>query len=124
MQIINTGTLYMNKPLTQEAAEIINEILGEDYAQESDSFIDFEEWYENCFEDTIERIVGALSPDGYVFDGTIAYYGDYDGQIVVKNNFVQSVDITDFGLYDADDETLLRLLQARGYIVTKKEETK
>lgn len=124
MQIIHSGTLSFNKPLTREAAEIVNEILGEDVAQENDSCLDFDEWYENFFEDTIEQMIGALSPDGYVCDGTISYYGDYDGQIIVKDNVVRSLDIQDVGLYNATDETLIRMLEERGYTVTKKEDTK
>lgn len=124
MQVMNTGTLYINKPLTRLYAEIVNEILGEYVAQETDALLDFEDWCEDIFEDPIEQIIAALAPAGYVFNGTISYYGDYDGQIIVKDNVVRSLDIQDVGLYNATDETLIRMLEERGYTVTKKEETK
>lgn len=122
MTIINSGTVYANKPFTWQAKteiaankDIDPELL--DCIEEDQ--LEIEEWYENCFEDELEALVNTLAPLGYVLNGCIDYYGDYEGSIYVEQNKITSVDVHDMGLYKASDETLIAKLKERGYTILK-----
>lgn len=128
MHIANSGYIFTNKPLTEEALQALKnqedfdnellECLYGNYPGNADTF-EIEEWYENCFEDQLEAMVAALAPLGYVLNGEIQYWGDYDGKIYVQNNKVITVDIADTGLYEASDAELIQILEQRGYRVEK-----
>ena len=122
MTIMNSGTVYANKPFSPEALRLLD--TNENFDFElleyiEDNYLDVDEWYETCFENELQAMVNTLSPLGYVLNGTISYYGDYDGQIIVKDNKVQSIDIEDVGLYTADDSRLIQMLKERGYTILK-----
>ncbi len=122
MTIINSGEVYANKPFTWEAkAEIAtNKNIDPDLLDYIDEDrIEIEEWYESCFEDELEALVNTLAPLGYILNGCIDYYGDYEGSIYVKQNEITSVDVHDMGLYEATDETLINKLKERGYTILK-----
>lgn len=122
MTIMNSGTVYANKPFTAEALRMLdaNKNFDHDLLEcIDDDYLDIDEWYESCFEDELCAMVETLTPLGYVFNGKVAYYGDYDGQIIVKDNNVRCVDIEDVGLYNANDNTLISMLNERGYKVFK-----
>jgi len=122
MTIMNSGTVYANKTLTPEAFQLLetNRRFDKDLLKCMDeNWLDVDEWYEVSFEDELWELIDVLAPLGYVFNGTIAYYGDYDGQIIVKDNAVHCVDIEDVGLYNADDNKLISMLKERGYTVFK-----
>lgn len=122
MTIWNNGTIYANKDFTPEAIQLLeNEIKFDsdliDCIDEDN--LDVEDWCEVCFEDNLQAMIDVLSPLGYIFEGEISYYGDYDGMIVVRNNKIQTVDQEDVGLVTADDGTLIRMLRDRGYQIFK-----
>ena len=84
--------------------------------------ISFEDYYEPHLEEIIEIIVDVLTKDGYKLNGTIDYYGDYDGTIYVKDNKVTSYDKEDRWQETATIEELLKVLKSRGVeIMTVKE---
>lgn len=122
MTIWNSGTIYSNKDFSQEAIQLLESTIKFDpdlVEYITEDCLDIDEWCEVCFEDEVQAMIDALAPLGYVFDGRISYYGDYDGMIVVKNNVVQTVDEEDIGLVTADDETLIAKLKERGYTILK-----
>ena len=123
MQIYNIGTIELNHRLTHEAIEaLLKNPITRDYASECAHPGDYALVYnDDCGEllGEIRAFVDVLAPLGYVLDGAVEYYGDYDGKIYVENNQVIDVDVTDIGLHEASDETLIHMLEARGYTVTK-----
>lgn len=122
MTIINSGTVYANKPFTWEAKTAIaaNKDIDPDLLDCIDEDqLEIEEWYENCFEDELEALVATLAPLGYILNGCIDYFGDYEGRIYVKQNKITSVDVHDMGLYEATDETLINTMKERGYTILK-----
>lgn len=122
MTIINSGTVYANKPFTWQAKTEIaaNKDIDPDLLDYiDDDRIEIDEWYEWCFEDELEALVKTLAPLGYILNGYIDYYGDFDGRIYVEQNQVTSVDTHDMGLYGATDETLINKLKERGYTILK-----
>lgn len=121
MTIINYGIISSNLPFTEEAKQRLAEsnidadllqCLGEDELY-------LENWYGSSIEDDLQFMTNALAPLGYVFNGDIHYYGDYDGKVYIKDNVVTCVDEEDIGLYEAGDETLIQMLKERGYTVLK-----
>ena len=122
MTVMNSGTVYANKTFTPEAFQLLetNRRFDKDLLKYMDgNWLDVDEWYEVSFEDELTVMIETLAPLGYVFHGQISYYGDYDGQIIVKDNRVQSVDIEDVGLYTADDSRLIQMLKERGYTILR-----
>ena len=122
MTIINSGTVYANKPFTWKAKTEI--AANKDIDPElldciAEDQLEIEEWYENYFEDELEALVNTLAPLGYVLNGCIDYFGDYDGRIYVKDNEVTTVDIADIGLHEASDDDLIARLKGRGYTILK-----
>lgn len=123
MQIYNIGTIDLDHRLTHEAIEaLLKNPITRDYASECAHPGDYALVYNDDggdLLDEIREIVNVLAPLGYVLDGEVEYYGDYDGKIYIENNEVIDVDVTDIGLHEASDETLIQILESRGYTVTK-----
>jgi len=123
MQINNVGTIELNHRLTHEAIEaLLHNPITREYASECVLPGAYALCYnDDCGDvlDEIREIVNVLAPLGYVLDGEVEYYGDYDGKIYIENNEVIDVDVTDIGLHEASDETLIQMLEDRGYTVTK-----
>ena len=76
--------------------------------------ISFEDYYEPRLEDTLEVILDALDKDGYKLNGSIDYYGDYDGTIFVKDNKIVSYDKEDRWKEIAPTEEIIEVLKQRG----------
>ena len=123
MTIYNTGTIDLDTPLTAQAViALLENPKTEEYAREAACVDDWAIIYNDepgDLEDEIREIVAVLTSLGYVCNGEVEYYGDYEGKIYVENNQVVDVGIEDTGLHEASDETLIRMLQDRGYTVTK-----
>ncbi len=130
MQIKNTGSLCTSRKITPEEYAKIHEICGDSYQLEVNTFetnteLDFEEYFDNEFEKTIRELIDAGIP---IISGEIEYWGDYDGKIYVRLNkatnkvVIDTVDEQNIGLHEASDDTLIKMLEARGYRVTKKNE--
>ena len=119
----NVGTLFCNHLITPEAKHIIDATL-----EIKDTCYTGGEMIEICgiqsynFDLDIKVLIDNLKPLGYIINGMIEYYGDYDGRYDVKDNVVTEIAREDFGLYDATDETLISMLEQRGYTVIKKED--
>lgn len=121
MTILNDGVISSNMPFTDEAKQRLTDsnmdadllqCLGEDELY-------LETWYGSYIEDDLQYMINALAPLGYVFNGDITYYGDYDGKIYVEDNVITCVDKEDIGLYEAADETLILRLKEHGYTILK-----
>lgn len=124
MDIHYTGTIDLDTPLTAQAVyALLTNPKTEIYAQESACVDDWAIIYNDepgDLEDEIKEIVAVLASLGYVCNGEVEYYGDYEGKIYVEQNQVIDVGIEDTGLHEASDETLIQILSERGYIVTRK----
>lgn len=124
MDIYYTGTIDLDTPLTAQAVyALLTNPQTETYAKESACVDDWAIIYNDepgDQEDEIKEIVSVLASLGYVCNGEVEYYGDYEGKIYVEHNQVIDVGIEDTGLHEASDETLIQILSERGYIVTKK----
>ena len=118
MTIGNYGTISANMPFTDEAKETIKDILDHD-----DDFcikgndIEFDDYYSSDLDGELIEIVKALEPAGYILNGIIKYYGDYEGKIYIENNKVKSLDATETGLYEADASVLIESLKKKGRYV-------
>lgn len=121
MTIYNSGTIYLNKLLTDQAVALIktSPLLEYIECEVADSELYFEDYVDSFFEDVLRGLVNTLSPLGYMLDGVVDYYGDYDGRIYVETNIVHTVDKEDVGLYEASDTLLITKLKERGYTVFK-----
>lgn len=122
MTIINSGTVYANKPFTLEAKtemaankDIDSELLDCIWEDQ----LEIEEWYESCFEDELYALIATLAPLGYILNGCIDYFGDYEGRIYIADNKVTTVDIANVGLHEASDDDLIAKLKERGYTILK-----
>lgn len=126
MWVINTGGITANKPFDAAALNVLeNECSWFDnkwLPEFGDIHIEFEGVMDSAFDEVLEEIVQKLKPLGYVFNGEVQYYGDYEGKIYVENNKITLRSIEDTGLYEACDAELIQMLKDRGYIVTKKTE--
>lgn len=124
MTIWNSGEIYANKDFTEEALEILRDKATHIYPDylprvDEDSWV-IDEYIASSIGDEIQEMIDLLAPLGYVFDGEVEYYGDFDGKIYVTNNTIKDVDVKDIGLYDATDEELIQILEIRGYEVRKR----
>lgn len=126
MWIMNTGGITANKPFDAAALNVLNSncsLFDRKWLPDfGDIHIEFEDVMDGSFEEVLEEIVQKLKPLGYVFNGQVAYYGDYEGKIYVENNKITLRSIEDTGLYEACDAELIQMLEDRGYIVMKKSE--
>lgn len=120
-EVKNTGMISLNKELTEEAITIINGIFDPNWGGVDimPLEIEFDDYSEKRISDALEDLVKDLAPLGYVLNGNVKYYGSWDGKCYVKENVVSYCDIEDVGLNEATDETLISMLQDRGYAVRK-----
>lgn len=122
MQIINTGTIKANKKFEDKQMKIIESVLDEVGGDIEIYFneINFNDYYDAELSCALKDLCILLSKDGYVLNGCVEYYGDFDGKIFIKNNSVKEYDIRDIWKYDATDEEIIKVLESRGYIITLK----
>ena len=81
---MNSGTIIANKPFTEEAVAIIEDILGKQsrfsyyggYAPEKAN-IEFYEYYTYDLEEFLANIVDRLKPLGFTLTGSVEYFGDW-----------------------------------------------
>ena len=66
----------------------------------------------------LQSVQDAIGPNVWL-EGNLEYYGDYDGWIDVTRDGVESGDKSSEDLHYADDATLIKMLEERGYKVTK-----
>ncbi len=130
MRMEGSGTLTLNKPLSKEA---VDKIKSTDWSKHSYNDwkdlveigmteIELEEINAKDFDGDIYSLVDEIGPLGYVLNGTIEYWGDYEGKYYITDNECENVDISYTGLIEATDEELIEILEERGYAVTKKED--
>ena len=117
--IVNDGEIAVNKVLTEEVAGKINAILGGDYCEAGKPVIWIDDLYDKYFDETIQNVIDEIAPLGYVLDGYVNYSGDWEGRVEIINNKVTDLSLEECAICDADDETLIRELVSRGYVVTK-----
>lgn len=127
MQMYGAGKIEFNKPLTKEAAALVNDVANtsdidwvEESLEEGDTEFEFNDRNVKYFWDgEFDTFIAPLIPLGYVANGTVEYWGDYEGKYYINDNKVEDVDIAQTGLYEATDEELIEILTERGYTVTK-----
>ncbi len=128
---VNNGEIDLNKELTKEAIDRLEKEFNSGWEQyyfrtfeEGESTIVVDDYYESCFENTVERTINVLKPLGYILNGYIDYREDGDGTIYVEDNEDNEVsvyDIEDCWKKNAMDNDIIEVLKARGYTVTKNE---
>lgn len=110
MTIYNTGIIVANKPFDDDAKDVISDELR----FVDDSYVDGNEiilsGYQSQIDSNILNVIDKISEMGYVLNGEITYSGDCNGKVYVKDNDVESYDISESSIIDADDETLVDLL--------------
>ncbi len=123
MDITNQGTISLNKPLTQEALDAIlsvdEEFVEKTVLEVGDTDIYIEDFPDSEFDGTMNVIIDAISPLGYVLNGEVDYWGDYDGKTFITDNKAESVDVQGLWEYELADEDIIKALEKRGYTVTK-----
>ena len=121
--VANTGYITANKPFTEEVKAFVIEELGEQrrngYTIKEDE-IEFYEYYCNELNESIEFIIEHLAPLGYVLNGSIEYYYDWEGRYDIKDNKVTILSKEEMIICDADDAMLAKELEKRGFAVIKK----
>lgn len=85
--------------------------------------IELEDYPESYFEDSLRNVQKAIGPNVWL-EGTMEYYGDYDGWIDVTRDGVESGDKSSEDLHYASDKELIDILKKRGYTVTKTKKPK
>lgn len=68
----------------------------------------------------IEDFVCEAKKREWVVNGSVDYYGDYEGRLVVADNQVTDMDIDSAIIADASDEALISELKQRGYEILPK----
>ena len=120
MTVMNAGTITANKPFTEEAKAFIVEEFGtpNDYRYfiEEDA-IEFVEYYGANLDESFEFIIKHLAPLGYVLNGSVEYYYDFEGRYDIKENKVTAMTKEEAIISDAYDRTLISELERRGYTV-------
>lgn len=121
MTVWNTGFIEFDRPLNDLAVQTLQD---EWHGYWDDYNVGEMEWsIDNDlgadFDDDIQEMIDLLSPLGYVLNGEVQYYGDYEGKIYVENNKITLRSIEDTGLYEASDAELIQMLNERGYDVIK-----
>jgi hypothetical protein len=126
--VCNTGTVSLNKELTDEAIEAVKTQLKNPEWYKAylkafkvgESEISLDEYYDKEFDETLMRTVKALAPLGYVLNGCITYFGDYgDGATYITDNAVEEYADTERWRVDCSDQELIKVLESRGYVVSK-----
>ena len=123
MYLAHSGTVELNQPLTKEAIDQIAKIdhLDGAFTQAEvgdDEFVAEEEG--RHFGENLNLVINALKPLGYIANGVVEYWGDYEGKLYVEDNEVKDRDISQVGFYEATDEELVEALTQRVYKVTLK----
>lgn len=123
--VLNVGEIKVNKPITEEAKVILDEVFGSEICKVGGDWLLFNEYYDKWFDETLQVAVDMLEPLGYILNGDVAFYGDWgDGRFEIKDNGILALSVEDAAIVDASDETLIEELKKRGYDVVKKEEAK
>ena len=121
MYIFNNGEIKTNKAITEEAKEIIESILGEENVCDvGESTIYIDEYCKSDFETVIANVIEEIKTLGYVLNGNIDYFGEYDGRVVIEDNNVTVMSEDECVINDAGDQELITELESRGYEVTIK----
>ena len=115
--IVNTGSIKANKPFTSEARDICTSIVGRSRCR-LDELV-FDEYYDRYFEETVAHLIHDLKPLGYVLNGYVSYYGDYDGAIEIQDNELTIISSGEMTIKNATDELLINEIKFRGYKVFK-----
>ncbi len=119
MMILNCGEISLNKPLTEDAVNIIAKHIAVDCMDGEDCIV-FEEYYGQELHDDLQKMLDELSSIGYTGNGSICYFGDYDGRYDINDNVVTELDETDIVISEVDTEKLIAEISKRGYIISKK----
>lgn len=127
MDIRNYGTLHVyhnSKVSDKNAFEAVKRLFDEECIElgvffcEDKMEVSFEEHPNSYLDDDLRNVQEGLKPDVWL-DGNITYVGDYDGWIDVKRTSIETGDKSSEDLHYATDETLIDILEGRGYKVTK-----
>ena len=135
MTIINCGTLNVcaaGEASVDYAWKVVVAAFAEEGIDDTDygvSFdngalrIDFNEYGDSNFGDTLSNVMKLL-PKNVWLEGSLTYWGDYDGWIDVTRDGVESGDKSSEDLHYATDKELIGILKKRGYMVTKTKKAK
>lgn len=135
MTINNSGTLMVcwnDKVSENYAWKAATEALAEEGIDEGEygvafnrkkCAIELEDYPCSSLEDSLRNVQNAIGPNVWL-EGNLSYCGDYDGWIDVTRDGVQSGDKSSEDLHYATDETLIEMLEKRGYKVTKVKKSK
>ena len=115
--VVNTGSIKANKPFTSEARDICISIVGMSRCR-LDELV-FDEYFDRYFEDKAAQLIKLLKPLGYVLNGYVSYYGDYDGAIEIQDNKLTVISSEEMTVRNATDELLINEIKYRGYKVFK-----
>lgn len=111
---MNCGILTADKAINPAAIE---KVWGKGGWSVDGNELEVNEFYAWDFDDYLKQL---FTETAYVFNGTVSYYGDFDGRYDVTDNNVENIAREDFTLHDADDETLISILESGGYKVIRK----
>ena len=118
MTVQNSGVLTPNKPLTQEAIDEAKRILGAEKGSGifvNQDMIDFEDSHGSCLNEDLDKLIQRFAELGFTLDGSITYYGDYEGTYIVEpGKMTQDVDKDKAVIRNASDDELLEELRRRG----------
>ena len=118
----NVGEIKVDdQPFDEEAQGIIKEVLGNGLYSVDRYSIEFDEYYDKYFYETAKLLISKLAPLGYLLNGSVEYYGDWGGVVVITNNYVSDYNSDQWIIKQASDNELIEELGSRGYRVTKYE---
>ena len=118
--VVNVGEIKVDdQPFDEEAMGIIKEVLGNGFYSVDRYSIEFDEYYDKYFYETAKLLISKLAPLGYLLNGSVEYYGDWGGMIVITNNDVFDYNSDQWTIKSANDNELIEELVSRGYKVTK-----
>ena len=123
MTVMNAGYIESNKPFTDEAKAFIIEEFGSPHRYTytiKEKEIEFVEYYGTDLNESFEFIIKHLAPLGYVLNGRVEYYYDWEGCYDIKDNKVTILSKEEMVICDADDDMLAKELEKRGFVVIKK----
>ena len=102
MKIINFGTLYIGEKYKKELFDLMVKEYGNDciFCDNYDSEINVREVYGDMCSG-LQKIANYFKEKGVTLNGTIIYYGEWDGYTVVKNNVVRDYDHEEYGANSA-----------------------
>ena len=126
MYLCYDGEISLNKPLDKEAITLLQNTKGITYecfkeAEEGDESFSVNEGNAGSWLDgEVETVIEKLSPLGYILNGDLDRWGDYDGMMYITNNQMQEYDDEDKWVVEASDEELANVLRERGYQVLPK----